>query len=306
MLFGVWVRTTTPTPARCDFGSALGEKRKFVHSKAGENAGCDDVFRAGESGEWGAFTFGCPSAGPPPPPGCGWARGDYRFSMPPSGSCRDVKSVGLAYFGMTLGEQVARKPAGDPPEARDIDFIVWTGDLIPHNLWNTTREGNLDVTRQAIQMVRTVSQDSCVPGHRQPRVPPRERFSLNRTSRTNSTSLAVRRDLALWATWLPADVAASVTYSAFYSTLIKPGLRILSINTNYCYSFNWWLLFDDVDPAAELAWMAQELQRAEDAGEKAYVVSHHPPGHRDCSKTWSHQYNRIVHSNAYGGTIKRF
>lgn len=40
----------------------------------------------------------------------------------------------------------------DTPQ--DLDLILWTGDLIPHNVWNTSREGNLDVIRQTVQMVK--------------------------------------------------------------------------------------------------------------------------------------------------------
>ncbi|XP_037774487.1 LOW QUALITY PROTEIN: sphingomyelin phosphodiesterase-like [Penaeus monodon] len=234
--------------------------------KPGSNAECDDVFYCCRE-----------ESGPPERPEAAAGHwGDYRFCDAPKWLLQEMYS------------HIANTH-------QDIDFIVWTGDLIPHNLWNTTREGNLDVTRQAIQMVK----DSFPGIPVFPAIGNHESHPVNAFPQPyieNEFDISWLYDeiSALWATWLPADVAASVTYSAFYSTLIKPGLRILSINTNYCYSFNWWLLFDDVDPAAELAWMAQELQRAEDAGEKAYVVSH-TAGHRDCSKTWSHQYNRIVH-----------
>ena len=53
-------------------------------------------------------------------------------------------------------------------------------------------------------------------------------------------------------------------------------------------------MYDSQDVGSELEWLAVTLQDAEDAGEMVYLVSHIPPGHRDCSKTWSHQYNKIV------------
>lgn len=53
-------------------------------------------------------------------------------------------------------------------------------------------------------------------------------------------------------------------------------------------------MYDDIDPASELQWMANELQAAEDVGERVYLISHHPSGHEECSRTWSHQYNRII------------
>lgn len=37
---------------------------------------------------------------------------------------------------------------------QDIDYILWTGDLPPHDVWNQTREENLKVLRDTVaQMV---------------------------------------------------------------------------------------------------------------------------------------------------------
>lgn len=177
----------------------------------------------------------------------------------------------------------------------DLDFIVWTGDIVPHNVWNTSRAGNLDTIREAVQMVKDYFPDVPVfPAIGNHESHPVNAFPQPYIEGEFDISWLYDEIVTLWQTWLPEEVAASIAYSGFYSTLIKPGLRILSINSNYCYGFNWWLLYDDVDPASELEWMGSELQAAEDAGEKVYLISHHPPGHEDCTRTWSHQYNRIV------------
>ena len=54
------------------------------------------------------------------------------------------------------------------------------------------------------------------------------------------------------------------------------------------------LLLDSVDPSGELQWLVEQLQEAEDLGEKVHLLSHIPPGITDCLPTWSHQFNRIV------------
>ena len=37
---------------------------------------------------------------------------------------------------------------------QDIDYILWTGDLPPHDVWNQTREENLKVLRNTVaQMI---------------------------------------------------------------------------------------------------------------------------------------------------------
>ena len=53
-------------------------------------------------------------------------------------------------------------------------------------------------------------------------------------------------------------------------------------------------MHDSHDPGEVLEWMAAELQRAEDDGVYAYIISHIPSGHDDCGYTWSHEYNRVI------------
>lgn len=33
---------------------------------------------------------------------------------------------------------------------QDIDYILWTGDLPPHDVWNQTREENLKVLHETV------------------------------------------------------------------------------------------------------------------------------------------------------------
>lgn len=36
---------------------------------------------------------------------------------------------------------------------QDIDFIIWTGDLPPHDVWNQTRNDNLYVLRETVRQL---------------------------------------------------------------------------------------------------------------------------------------------------------
>ena len=51
----------------------------------------------------------------------------------------------------------------------------------------------------------------------------------------------------------------------------SPGLRVISLNMNYCMNKNLWLLLDSNDPADELLWLIFELQLAELKGEKVHI-----------------------------------
>lgn len=76
-----------------------------------------------------------------------------------------------------------------------------------------------------------------------------------------------------WARWLPEEVSSTIRYGGYYTALIQPGLRVVSLNTNYCYTGNWWTLSKSQDPASSLLWLNKVLEDAERAGEKVIISS---------------------------------
>lgn len=46
---------------------------------------------------------------------------------------------------------------------------------------------------------------------------------------------------------------------------------MVSLNTNYCYTFNWWTLSSIKDPASILTWLTKTLEDAEAAHEKVKI-----------------------------------
>lgn len=99
---------------------------------------------------------------------------------------------------------------------------------------------------------------------------------------------------SLWRRWLPPITSYTIRHGAFYSVLVRPGLRIISLNTNYCYNMNFWLMLNINDPGNELQWLISELQNAELSNEKVHIIGHIPPGYSDCLKTWSQNYYNII------------
>lgn len=97
-----------------------------------------------------------------------------------------------------------------------------------------------------------------------------------------------------WSRWLPSETSATIKHGAYYSILQRPGLRLISVNGNYCSKNNFWLLKNSTDPAGQLAWLIKELDAAESKGEKVHIVSHMPPGQPDCIRVWSRNYYDII------------
>lgn len=184
----------------------------------------------------------------------------------------------------------------------DIDYILWTGDLPPHDVWNQTREENLMVLKETVaQLTNTF-----------PGIPIFPALGNHESAPVNSFPPPfIKNDFAIswlydevdnqWRQWLPSSVSNTVRRGAFYSVLVRPGFRIISLNMNYCNNKNWWLLLNSTDPAKELQWFIYELQSAEFSGEKVHVIGHIPPGHSDCLKVWSRNYYHII--NRYESTI---
>ncbi|KAI1300253.1 Sphingomyelin phosphodiesterase [Halotydeus destructor] len=147
----------------------------------------------------------------------------------------------------------------------DLDYVMWTGDVPAHDVWNQTRKGQ-------IKLLRTVS-------------------------------ALIDKHLGHVAV-LPAlgnHESAPVNRGAYYATKIRPGLKIISLNMNYCNNQNWWLLLNSTDPADELTWLINELQVSELLAEKVHIIGHIPPGSNDCLQVWSRNYHRIV--NRFEATI---
>lgn len=56
--------------------------------------------------------------------------------------------------------------------------------------------------------------------------------------------------------------------------VIQPGLRVISLNMNFCSRENFWLMVNSTDPANQLQWLVHILQASEDKGEKVSRAAH--------------------------------
>ena len=101
--------------------------------------------------------------------------------------------------------------------------------------------------------------------------------------------------------WLPPASVAQFREKGVYSLQLRPGLRVLAVNSPLCLSYNFFTWMSWVDPAGILAWLAEELAAAELAGDRVHILSHVPPGLADCLGAWGREYARIV--NRFENTV---
>ncbi|KAJ7867767.1 sphingomyelin phosphodiesterase [Mycena olivaceomarginata] len=109
-----------------------------------------------------------------------------------------------------------------------------------------------------------------------------------------------------WRHWTNRTAAREVKHFSGSYSVTAPGtnLRIISINTVYWYKQNFWLYDSDTpahDPRGILEFAVKELQAAEDAGQRAWIIGHMPPGSQDVFSDQSNYYDQIV--QRYRNTI---
>ncbi|XP_046446658.1 sphingomyelin phosphodiesterase-like [Daphnia pulex] len=185
----------------------------------------------------------------------------------------------------------------------DVSYIIWTGDLIPHDTWSTDKDENLMI----IDSLMTLMQQYFPGVPMYPTLGNHESHPVNTFAPPEITDVEFNTAWLYdeadrqWARWLPAEVSSTVRYGGFYTTLAQPGLRIVSMNMNYCYIFNYWTYYKSQDPASILTWLNQVLEDAELAGEKVHILSHIPPGNGDCWTIFSREFAKII--NRFESTV---
>lgn len=180
-------------------------------------------------------------------------------------------------------------------DTQKIDYVIWTGDMVAHDVWNTSRAGNLDIIEYTVK-----SLEKYLPGV--PIYPalgnhegnPVDSFPIPAVKGNRSVEWLYTALASQWSQWLPASASVTMRRGAYYAVTPFPGLKIISLNMNYCNTLNWWLLLDPRDPAEQLAFLVNELQESEIKGQKVHIIGHIPPGQEDCLEVWSDNYNRII------------
>ncbi|XP_030760457.1 sphingomyelin phosphodiesterase-like isoform X3 [Sitophilus oryzae] len=98
----------------------------------------------------------------------------------------------------------------------------------------------------------------------------------------------------LWAKWLPPEATSTVEKQGYYSVLANKKLRIIVLNNNVCYIFNWWLLYDTYFLQQQIEFMKKELLEAEANGQFVHIIAHVFPGEKECIEPWEVNYNSLI------------
>ncbi|CAG0891968.1 unnamed protein product [Darwinula stevensoni] len=169
---------------------------------------------------------------------------------------------------------------------KDVEVVYWTGDILPHNIWESTVDEAQKEFRDTVEELRAAF----------PHIPVYPALGNHEVHPVNLVAWLYEEAARLWPSLfeVPKGESSNILRAGFYSVSPLPGLTLLSVNTNFCYYLNWWNYLQIPDPASELQWIIDELQKAESRGDKVHIIGHIPPGYPDCLPTWSRNFRRIV------------
>ncbi|EDW99101.1 sphingomyelin phosphodiesterase [Drosophila yakuba] len=176
-----------------------------------------------------------------------------------------------------------------------IEWIYHTGDVPPHNVWSTTKQGNLDMLSEIDQLLAQYFPDTpiypCL-GNHEPH--PANVFGNDEIPSALKVDWLYEHVWSLWSKWLPAEAETTVLRGGYYTAAPSKGHRIVALNSMDCYLYNWWLFYNATLIQEQLQWFHDTLLSAEEAGESVHILSHIPAGDGDCWSNWAQEYNRVL------------
>ncbi|KAJ6784614.1 hypothetical protein PWT90_07389 [Aphanocladium album] len=183
----------------------------------------------------------------------------------------------------------------------DAAFSVFTGDIVDHTIWNTSQAANTHDINDAMTIMDshlnivygTVGNHEMSPVN----LIPSNKYGKN-------AQWVYEVLVKYWTKWTGEVTANDITSIGAYAAKYPYGkLRVISLNTNLYYRHNFEVYRSEMekDPNGQLTWLVQQLDAAEKAGDRAYIIGHMPMGDIDALHDGSHTFDTIV--NRYSDTV---
>eukprot|EP01102_Stenamoeba_stenopodia_P022256 TRINITY_DN9203_c0_g1_i1.p1 TRINITY_DN9203_c0_g1~~TRINITY_DN9203_c0_g1_i1.p1 ORF type:complete len:593 (+),score=86.69 TRINITY_DN9203_c0_g1_i1:1782-3560(+) len=168
------------------------------------------------------------------------------------------------------------------------DFILYTGDDPAHDIWEQSREANLNIitiiSEMFLQYFPNIPVFSAIGNH--------ESFPVNQYEGFPGDSWLYDAVADLWAPYLPDDAIPTLRFGGYYAALVRPGLVVASLNTNVFCSADFWLYDNNTDFTHQFAWLRNVLDQAASLGDKVIIIGHAPT--QSWSDTYSWPFNALV------------
>ncbi|XP_075869159.1 cyclic GMP-AMP phosphodiesterase SMPDL3A [Nelusetta ayraudi] len=223
----------------------------------------------------------------------------YHQSPDPTKVCFSSKGVPVTQAGM-FGDFLCDSPYRLIQSAfrhmanhtAPQDFVIWTGDSPPHvPPGELSTQMVIDVLTNMTQTIRQHFPNLTVfPALGNHDYWPQDQMPTS----TNAIYQAAAR---LWKPWLQREALGTLSRGGYYSQRVKPGLRLVSLNTILYYSPDK-ATRNLTDPAEQFQWLQDTLEESAKNKEKVYIIAHVPVGYlpfaRDVTAIREQHNQRLV------------
>lgn len=159
--------------------------------------------------------------------------------------------------------------------APSADFILWTGDSIPH-----VSDDFIDLEKvyTVIQNVTDKIKEVLPKVPIYPLLGNHDVWPANQLPFSNDSQYyADMLSKAGWSKLLEPDEQTVFKQGGYFSKPLRPGLRLICLNSNLWYAYDK-LVQNVTDPAGQFHWLELEMQKARNLSEKVILSGHVPPG----------------------------
>ncbi|KAJ2971329.1 hypothetical protein NQ176_g7747 [Zarea fungicola] len=183
----------------------------------------------------------------------------------------------------------------------DVEFAIFTGDIVDHTIWNTSQHSNTRDINQAMDIMdKSMKRVYATIGNHE--MSPVNLFPPN--NERPDAGWLYRLLNYHWKKWVDTGAEKDIReFGCYAAKHPNTKLRIISVNTNMYYRKNFELYRHPMghDPNNQLKWLARQLDFAERAHDRVFIIGHMPMGDIDALQEYSNTFDRIV--NRYGDTI---
>ena len=154
------------------------------------------------------------------------------------------------------------------------DFVLYTGDDPAHDIWEQSRANQLQSIAYTSSLLHAYFPDipvfQTLGNH--------EAFPSDQYGGPAVDGWLYSQLPSLWAPDLADDARRTVAYGGYYQNLVRPGLRVISLNSNIYAGGD---LYVDprnpVDLSQQMNWLEDVLGQLQQRGEKAIIIAHQSP-----------------------------
>ncbi|XP_050500372.1 sphingomyelin phosphodiesterase 1 isoform X2 [Diabrotica virgifera virgifera] len=176
----------------------------------------------------------------------------------------------------------------------NYDYVYFTGDIVPHRLWDTSVEDNSKIISQILDAFADYYKVPVYPSLGNHEANPVDNYS-EETDPSLSSKWLYDLLFQKLSKWMPIDeVKDTILKGGYYTVSPKNGLRVVVLNNNVCNSGNWWIIHQPNDPYDQLKWLSNVLLKAEQDNERVHLLYHMPSGQDECYRVWSREYRKII------------